>query len=181
MTYAIKIDGAWVALVLYQPVTVNDISASWGTLMAWTDAEREEFGAYEVPEPAAPAAGKYEASRKLTGTTRPKWTATYADIPSPGPEPVPIEISPRQLLIGLAAKGWITPEEALAAATAGTPPAVIEGVFTSLPAEQQLAARITWARMTTVLRTDPLVPLLAATKGQSNADVDEFFRTYAAV
>jgi hypothetical protein len=110
-----------------------------------------------------------------------KAVAALVDAPAPALPPVPAEISPRQLLIGLAAKGWITPEEALAAATAGTPPAVIEGVFASLPADQQLAARITWARMTTVLRTDALVPLLAATKGQSEADVDAFFRTYAVV
>ena len=97
------------------------------------------------------------------------------------PEPVPAEISPRQLLIGLADKGWITPDEALAAATAGTPPAAVEGVFKALPTEQQLPARITWARMTTVLRTDPLVPLLAAAKGQDADAVDDFFRVYSKV
>lgn len=97
------------------------------------------------------------------------------------PLPVPAEISPRQLLIGLADKGWITPEEALAAATNGAPPAVIDALFSSFPPEQELAARITWARMTTVTRSDPLVPAFAATKGQSEADVDDFFRVYGKV
>lgn len=84
MTFATKIDGAWVALAPYQPATVNGISASWATLMAWSSAEREAFGLFEVPEPPAPAAGKYEKTRVLKPTgAKPSWDVTYADLPPP--------------------------------------------------------------------------------------------------
>ncbi|MFN7634739.1 MAG: hypothetical protein ACK5PI_08500, partial [Acetobacteraceae bacterium] len=58
-------------------------------------------------------------------------------VPPPPPRvapPVPEVISQRQLLIALAAAGFISAEEALAAARTGAVPAAIAGLFDLLPA-----------------------------------------------
>lgn len=88
-----------------------------------------------------------------------------------------MEISPRQLFIALASEPWsyITPEEAIAAATAGTMPAAVEAAMAGFDAAAQLAARVTWARMQVVLRLDPLVTALGASQGASDAELDDFF------
>lgn len=92
-----------------------------------------------------------------------------------------MSMSPRQLILGLHAHGFITGEEAVAAATAGAMPAAVATVVATLPADAQIAARVTWARMTVVLRTDPLVDLLAASQGLTAAEVDAFFAACAAL
>jgi hypothetical protein len=66
------------------------------------------------------------------------------------------------LLIALAAAGFISAEEALAAAQTGAVPTATAAIFDLLPAGQALAARITWATMTEVYREDPLVAALVA-------------------
>lgn len=99
--------------------------------------------------------------------------------PPPAPPPVPNAISRRQLLIALAAAGFISAEEALAAAQTGAVPAAIAGIFDLLPAEQALAARITWATMTEVYREDPLITAIVAAGVATSEQVDELFRVAA--
>jgi hypothetical protein len=94
---------------------------------------------------------------------------------------VPDVISRRQLLIALAASGFISAEEALAAAQTGTVPAAIAGIFDLLPVEQALAARITWATMTEVYREDPLIGAIVAAGVATAEQVDELFRVAASV
>jgi hypothetical protein len=60
-------------------------------------------------------------------------------------------------------------------------PAVIAGIFDRLPAEQALAARITWATMTEVYRGDPLIGGIVAAGVASAEQVDEVFRVAAGV
>lgn len=88
---------------------------------------------------------------------------------------VPEEISPAQLFLQLNALGFITTQEALDAATAGKVPAAIDAIFSTLPANEALAARVRWARMTTCLRSDPLVAGLALANNLSEEDIDQFF------
>jgi len=71
-----------------------------------------------------------------------------------------MQLTARQLFIGVAAAGFITEEEAIEAACTGALPAAVEAAIATLPGDEQTAARITWARMTLVSRTDPLVALL---------------------
>jgi len=101
--------------------------------------------------------------------------------PEPAPEPVPRVISRRQLLIALAAAGFISAEEALAAAQTGAVPAAIGGIFDLLPAEQALAARITWATMTEVYRGDPLIGAIVAAGVATSEQVDGLFLVAAGV
>lgn len=90
-------------------------------------------------------------------------------------------ISRRQLLIGLAAQGWITAEEAVAAAAGGVMPAAVEAAVAALTPAEQTAARITWAAMSGAYRLDPLVELLAAAQGVTAEEVDAFFTACAQI
>jgi phenylpyruvate tautomerase PptA (4-oxalocrotonate tautomerase family) len=90
---------------------------------------------------------------------------------------VPAAISRRQLLIALAKAKLITEAEALAAAKTGEVPAVINTVFTALPKEQALAARITWATMTVVERDHPLIQAVIDAKIATPEQIDALFRT----
>lgn len=91
-------------------------------------------------------------------------------------------ITPRQLFIALAAPpfSFITSEEAVAAATTGVMPAAVDAAVSSLPSAQETAARITWARMQEVRRTDPMVELLAATQPGTTEEMLDAFFTFAA-
>lgn len=101
--------------------------------------------------------------------------------PPPLPPPVPDVISRRQLLIALAAAGFLSAEEALAAAQTGAVPSAIGAIFDLLSAEQALAARITWATMTEVYREDPLIGAIVAAGVTTAEQVDELFRMAARV
>lgn len=94
---------------------------------------------------------------------------------------VPASVSPRQFLIAMKNEGVITDTEALAAATAGTVPAAIDAIFAALPADDALDARITWAKMSSVDRANPLFGAVFTALGRSNAEVDDFFRAAAAI
>jgi len=101
--------------------------------------------------------------------------------PEPAAEPVPSVISRRQLLIVPAAAGFTSAEEALAVAQAGVIPAAVGAIFDMLPAEQALAARITWATMTEVYREDPLIAAIVAAGVATSEQVDALFRAAARV
>ena len=92
-----------------------------------------------------------------------------------------MSITPRQLFIGMVQAGFCTAEEGVAAATSGTMPVVVESAIAVLSPEDQIAARITWARMQTVERLDPLAGLLATAVGITDAEVDAFFSECAGI
>jgi hypothetical protein len=101
-----------------------------------------------------------------------------APVPEP-PPPVPTTISFRQLILGLLGSGFITAEQALAAAETRARPPQLDAIVATLPPDAELAARITWATMSEAKRADPLFAALIA-GGHATADqVDELFRTAA--
>ncbi len=123
MTFAAKTADAWTVLPVGQPITLNEISVSWETLNTMSVRSREEFGAYEVPEPDPAPEGKVEVSRALKPTgRRPVWDVTYADIPAPGPEPVPESVTNSDWRVGLILWGRFAEVEAkvIAARDSGT-------------------------------------------------------------
>lgn len=95
--------------------------------------------------------------------------------PSAPPTPIPAEISTRQFLIAAALNEMITQEEALSAATSGTVPAAIQAVFDQLPGDQAFVALVTWAKMTTIPRVDPLVAAVAAAFNMTSQELDQFY------
>lgn len=95
------------------------------------------------------------------------------------PPPVPASVTPRQLLLGLVEDGFITQDEALAAATTGAVPTAIEAVLAGMSGPQAFEARITWAKMTVAERADPLVAALGESRNMDAAALDDFFRLCA--
>lgn len=100
-------------------------------------------------------------------------------LPSAGMVPVPASISRRQFLLALLGAGFITPSEAISAATAGALPAAVSALFSALPPTEATGAIITWASMTMAERNDPLILMLIDAGIASAADVDNLFRVGA--
>lgn len=102
----------------------------------------------------------------------------------PAPDPVEqrawMVLTFTQLLIGLDTEGWLTTAEADAWLD-GTLPAPVLALIASLPANQQFAARARAKRPSVVERLNPLVIGLAAATGRTDAELDAFFTTYAAI
>ena len=94
-----------------------------------------------------------------------------------------MQLSKRQVRLGLLAQGLITEAEAVAWATSGALPAAIEAMVLALPTDAQAAARITLADFTVAYRTDPMVALLAAavTPPLDDTALDQFFTACAAL
>lgn len=89
-------------------------------------------------------------------------------------------VSFTQLLIGLEGEGWITTAEADAWLD-GTLPAPVLALIATLPANLQFAARARAKRPSVVERLNPLVIGLASATGKTDAELDAFFTTYAAI
>ncbi len=98
-----------------------------------------------------------------------------APVPAP-PPPVPTTISFRQLILGLLGSGFLTAEQALAAAETRARPPQLDAIIASLPDDAALAARITWATMSEARRSDPLFAALIAAGHATAEQVDELFR-----
>ena len=96
--------------------------------------------------------------------------------PEPQPPAPPDSITPRQMILALLHSDIITEDEALAAARTGAVPAAIEAMFAGLSRQDAVAARVTWAKMSIVERTHPLVQQLGGLLKKSEAEMDAFFR-----
>jgi hypothetical protein len=108
---------------------------------------------------------------------------TAADIASlatgGGLPEVPQAITFAQLLIGLVTEGWITEAEG-EAWLEGRLPGSVQALIGTLPKDQRFAAKARAIRPSAVLRSDPLVGLLAAAQGKTQEQLDAFFITYGA-
>lgn len=98
---------------------------------------------------------------------------------APPPAPIP-DLSFAQLLIGLVSEGWITQAEGEAWLT-GTLPAPVLALIATLPAAQQFAAKARALRPSIIGRNEPLVIMLGAAQDKTEAQLDTFFQTYAAI
>ena len=110
------------------------------------------------------------------------WDGAAFRPPAPVPElppPVPTMISFRQLILGLLGSGFITAEQALAAAETRARPPQLDAIVATLPEDAALAARITWATMSEARRADPLFAAVIVGGHATWDQVDELFRTSA--
>lgn len=107
----------------------------------------------------------------------------HAVDPAP-PDPTAVRatmsLSLAQLLIGLEAEGWLTTAEAEDWLD-GILPGVVLALISTLPGNEQFAAKARAKRPSIVMRLNPLVIGLAAAQGKTAAELDAFFATYAAV
>ncbi len=93
----------------------------------------------------------------------------------------PSAISDRQFFQALAQAGAITPDEALAAVMTGRLPAAIEAAVSSLPEDQQFAARMLLSGATTFERGHPMVTQLGAALGYDDAALDVLWKSASAL
>lgn len=93
---------------------------------------------------------------------------------------VPPSLTFAQLLIGLVAEGWISEAEGEAWLD-GQLPAPFVALIATLPVGQRFAAKARGKRPSAIMRADPLVAALAAAQQKTAAELDAFFRTYAAI
>jgi hypothetical protein len=100
---------------------------------------------------------------------------------TPPQEPVPAALSRRQFIIGAMTEGFITEAEADALSATGAVPGPFAAVVAQLPAEQQVAARVTIRTATEFYRANPLVTAGMTAVGATEAQLDDFFRTYSRI
>ena len=138
-------------------------------------------GGCVVDEP--PPLERGQRARFLGGV----WTVVEpAEEPETDPEPEPdpdaeranMSLSFAQFMIGLVAEQWITEEEGRLWLTGTLPPQVVSTI-NLIPEEQRFAATAKATRPSVVGRMDPLVQRMALVQKRSDAEVDDFFRTYA--
>lgn len=149
-----------------------------------SDAELAEIGVYRV-QTVLPPAGFEQTGTELVWDggrveERPVGVqVSEADLRARARANMRLSFS--QMLIGLVAEGWITPEEGRAwRDRRGLPPSVV-ALIASLPPEQSFAAETRALAASEVLRTDPLVLGLALSEGKTPEEMDAFFETYARV
>lgn len=95
--------------------------------------------------------------------------------------PVPIAISDRQFFHAAAKLGIVTQEEALAAASIGTIPPILEQIISQLPDGPQFDARIMIASAVTYERNNPLVEAVRQSLGWTHEQVNDLFRLAASL
>jgi len=104
--------------------------------------------------------------------------------PAPTPEEVlqerrrSMRLSFAQLMIGLVAENWMSEADARLWLT-GTLPSMVQVAIALLPVEHQFAATARASRPSEIVRTDPLVELMAMSQGKTAEDVDTFFLLHA--
>lgn len=91
-----------------------------------------------------------------------------------------MRLSFAQLMIGLVSEQWITQEEGEAWLQGILPPSVL-ATINLIPVEHQFAAKAKASRPSEVLRTDPLVEMMALAQGRTAEELDAFFVAYSAV
>lgn len=105
-------------------------------------------------------------------------TAKRAPPQTPGPVP---NLSFPQLLFGLVTEGFITETEGNAWLVSRVLPASVEAVISGLPGPDQLLARARALQPTDVIYADPLIQMMGAIQGRTEAQMADFFRAYAVV
>jgi hypothetical protein len=96
------------------------------------------------------------------------------------PAPIPPSISRRQCAREMFARQIISGPEMVAMTATGTPPAMVEAALAGLPEAEQWVARADFAAGT-YERSNPLLVALMTATGASPADIDDFFRSAAAL
>lgn len=113
-----------------------------------------------------------------------KDTATEYVAPPPPPEPTPEELleqaraaaflSRDQFLLAAVAAGIVT-EEVAEEAASGAWPAGFNTFLSDLTASQRITAKATWADGVRVARNNPILALIAADQGITDAQLDALF------
>lgn len=146
----------------------------------WTEAQLEDAGVWTVVPFVAPegqqATGERRFERQDDGKVHEVFDLT------PAMPPVPASVTRRQMILALYQGGLISGDEAIAAATTGAQPQVIQAYFAGLSSEaERVAANVTWAAMSVCERSNPILLAVAQQHGLSESDLDDYFRMAASL
>jgi hypothetical protein len=107
----------------------------------------------------------------------------FADPPDVNPVlPAPL-LTRKQLILGLLTEGFITMDEAVAAAQNGAVPAAIQAIFDTMletPLDRAKAV-VTWASMRDVLPGDPLTQMIRASRSMTDEQFNAMWTRWAAL
>ena len=92
---------------------------------------------------------------------------------------LPLVISVRQFLMGMAIDDIITQEEAIAAASTGAVPSFIQTMIDALPEDQAFAAEMSWRAMYQTERYNPILIQLAGSLGYDGPTMDDKFQAWS--
>lgn len=177
--YATLKDAKWVELQPGQDfVEANGTVSSYGTVLNWSTQQRTAKGIKTIVDDAIPA-GKVTTGSSLVdddGSPRRVWT--LVDAPPP---PVPASISDRQFAQQLAILGTINQDEAIAWAARGDLPDAMQAAVNALPEGQRFGATMLLSSATTYERSHPLVPMLGAILEYDSGELDDLWRSAAAL
>lgn len=113
-------------------------------------------------------------------TVADQWRGLLPEVTTP-PEPVPAIISDRQFFQALAMAGVITQDEALEAAGPGVIPAALDALLSGFPADEAFYGRMLLRGATMFDRYHPMTLALATGMNWSQQQVDDLWRTAAAL
>lgn len=130
-------------------VRLTDLDGNTADFLAYGIVEANASPAWALPDPAPPPP------------------------PDPIPPTVPEIVTKRQFLIQLLRSGMVDKSEIATLST--TPPALMAPILASLPAGEDLEARLSWSSMTQVERYSPLTLAAAAAAQITDQQLDEFF------
>lgn len=114
-----------------------------------------------------------EYGEPFTGIEGKNWVIRTVD-PSTLSPVVPESITRRQCALQLLGMKIITADEALAMTKDGTPPAAVAAVFSQMPVDQALFAKIDFAAMS-YYRSNPLINVMMQANGMTPEQIDDFF------
>ncbi len=103
------------------------------------------------------------------------WSGVPMTLATPSPA-VPASVSLSQLLFALRDEGWITHEEALAAARTGEVPATLDVLMAGMSEAAAGDVRLLWAAMYVAERSNPLWAAIIGAGIATVAEVDAVFR-----
>jgi hypothetical protein len=97
-----------------------------------------------------------------------------------------MQLSFAQFVVGLTETDWITDAEAEAWLAGNALPAAVDAALAQIPAQAggqkpRLRARARALRPSTVVRTNELLALMAQSRGATQEQLDDLFRTYAKI
>lgn len=95
--------------------------------------------------------------------------------------PVPAELSRRQFIIGMMTEGFITETQADNLSATGVIPPPFAAVVSQLPTEMQTAAKVTIRTASVFYRNSLLIIAGLTVVGATEAQADQFFRTYSQI
>lgn len=152
-----------------------------------TPALMAENGIYRVipePTPVITFNQKVEPNPNVyvdtDGNYRRGWTVTEKSPRELEEDRKGLTLTFAQLLIGLVTLGWITEAEG-DDWLEGRIPQAARMLIQTLPPQQRFAAKARAARPSVILRSEPLLQMLAQANGHTDADLDQFFLTFSEV